>query len=126
MVPPTELTMSQVLEYILFQPGLFLDYLAFPYKIAKQVEPLQIGFNLERHRAMLVEGHADAVMTLTTPADLAAIVVRAVEYEGTWPVTGGIRGNRLTFLQIVEIGERVRGAFTPVPPFWVLLVKAVH
>ncbi|KAK7911073.1 NAD(P)-binding protein [Apiospora marii] len=100
---------EKVLEYTLFQPGLFLDYLAFPHKTAKHVEPLQIGFNFERHRAMLVEGHEDAVMTLTTVADLAAIVARAVEYEGTWPATGGIRGNRLTFSQIIEIGERVRG-----------------
>ncbi|KAK8067242.1 hypothetical protein PG997_013989 [Apiospora hydei] len=99
----------QVLEYTLFQPGLFLDYLAFPHKTANHVEPLQIGFNFERLRAMVVEGHEDAVITLTTAADLAAIVARAVEYEGTWPTTSGIRGNRLTFSQIIEIGERVRG-----------------
>ncbi|KAK8017730.1 hypothetical protein PG993_014056 [Apiospora rasikravindrae] len=78
---------EKVLEYTLFQPGLFLDYLAFPYKTATHVVPLQIGFNFERLRAMVVEGHEDAVMTLTTAADLAAVVTRAVEYEGAWPTT---------------------------------------
>ncbi|KAK7966217.1 uncharacterized protein PG986_000494 [Apiospora aurea] len=100
---------EKVLEYTLFQLGLFLDYLAFPHKTANHVEPLQIGFNFERLRAMVVEGHEDAVITLTTAADLAAIVARAVESEGTWPTTSGIRGNRLTFSQIIAIGERVRG-----------------
>ena len=58
---------------------------------------------------MVVDGHENAIMTLTTVADLAAIIVRAVDYEGRWPTTGGIRGNRLTFSQILEIGRRVRG-----------------
>lgn len=50
-------------------------------------------------------------MTLTTAADLAAIVARAVDYDGKWPVNGGIRGNRVTYSQIIEIGERVRGEY---------------
>ena len=53
-------------------------------------------------------------MTLTTVADLASIVARAVDYEGKWPVTGGISGNRLTFSQIVEMGSRVRGKTIPI------------
>ncbi|KAK6833485.1 NAD(P)-binding protein [Apiospora arundinis] len=100
---------EKILEYTLFQPGLFLDYLAFPYKTAKHIDPLQLGFNFGKNRAMVVEDHEDAVVTLTTAADLAAIVARAVEYEGTWPTTSGIRGNRLTFSQVIGIGERVRG-----------------
>ncbi|KAK8101495.1 hypothetical protein PG999_011869 [Apiospora kogelbergensis] len=106
---------ENVLEYTLFQPGLFLDYLAFPHKTAKYVEPLQLGFDLGKYRAMAVEDHEDAIVTLTTSADLAAIVACAVEYEGTWPTTGGISGNRLTFSQVIAIGERVRvGSLTRV------------
>ena len=56
-----------------------------------------------------MDGHEDAIMTLTTVADLAAVVARAIDYDGRWPTTGGIRGNRLTFSQILEIGRRVRG-----------------
>ncbi|KAH8822016.1 hypothetical protein F5884DRAFT_769710 [Xylogone sp. PMI_703] len=104
---------KKVLEYTLFQPGLFLDYLAYPYKTSKHVHPLQSIFDFEHRRAVIVEGHEDAIMTLTTVADVAAVVARAVDYEGEWPATGGIRGNRVTFEQVLEIGRRVRGrAFT--------------
>ncbi|KAI0886562.1 NAD(P)-binding protein [Annulohypoxylon maeteangense] len=100
---------GQVLEYTLFQQGIFLDYLAYPYKTSKHVDPLQSVFDFENRRAIVVDGHEDAIMTLTTVADLARVVARAVDYEGTWPKVSGIRGNRVTFSQIVEIGERIRG-----------------
>lgn len=59
---------------------------------------------------MVLAGHEDtAVLTLTAVADFAAVVARAVDCEGRWPVDGGICGNRLTFADILGIGERVRG-----------------
>lgn len=61
-------------------------------------------------RAMVVDDHEDAIMTVTSVADVAAVVSRTVDYEGSWPTTGGIRGNRVTFSQVLEIGRRVRGA----------------
>ncbi|KEF57113.1 uncharacterized protein A1O9_07303 [Exophiala aquamarina CBS 119918] len=100
---------ENVIEYTLFQPGIFLDYLAFPHKTSKYIDPLQTFFDIQNKRAIVVAGHEDAIMTLTTAADLAAIVARAVDYEGKWPIYGGIRGNRCTFSQIIEIGGRVRG-----------------
>lgn len=99
----------QVIEYTLFQPGLFLDYLACPYKTAKYVEPLQTVFDYQSCRAMMVDGHKDAIMTVTSVADLAGIVARAVDHEGNWPEIGGIRGNRMTFSEIISIGEKIRG-----------------
>ena len=57
----------------------------------------------------MVEGHEDAIMTLTAAADVAAIVARAIEYEGQWPEVGGIIGSRMSFSQIIELGEKVRG-----------------
>ncbi|KAH8651322.1 hypothetical protein BX600DRAFT_489765 [Xylariales sp. PMI_506] len=100
---------EEVIEYTLFQPGLFLDYLAYPYKTSKYMDPLQSVFDFQNRRAIVVEGHEDAIMTLTTLADLAAIVVRAVDHEGRWPIIGGISGSRLTFSEILEIGNKVRG-----------------
>jgi hypothetical protein len=86
-----------------------LDYLAFPYKTSKHVDPLQTVFNFQDRRAIVVEGHENAIMTLTTVADAAAVIARAVDYDGKWPKNGGIRGNRVTVAQILEIGSRVRG-----------------
>lgn len=51
-------------------------------------------------------------MTLTSVADTAAVIARAVGFDGKWPAVGGIRGNRVTISQILEIGTRVRGRDT--------------
>lgn len=59
---------------------------------------------------MVVDNHEDTVITFTTVSDLAAVVALAVGYEGKWPTTGGIRGNRITFSQIIDIGRRIRGS----------------
>lgn len=70
--------------------------------------PLNTMFDFENRRAIVVDGH-DFVMTFTTVQDLAGVVAEAVDYDGEWPVIGGIRGNRVTVSQILKIGERVRG-----------------
>ena len=98
-----------MLEYTLFQPGLFLEYLAFPHKTAKYLQPLQTVFDFDKCRAIVVQGHQDAVMSLTSVRDLAEIIAKTVELKGQWPVTFGVKANRLTFHDIVAIGERVRG-----------------
>jgi nucleoside-diphosphate-sugar epimerase len=99
---------KKVLEYSLFQPGLFTDYLAIPYMKTKHVKALDTFFDYEKRRLLLPEGDDNAIV-FTTVKDLANVVVRAVEYEGAWPVIGGIQGSRVTMNQLVEMGEKVRG-----------------
>ncbi|TVY21625.1 Oxidoreductase swnN [Lachnellula arida] len=99
---------EKILEYTLFQPGLFLDYLATPYKTAKHLEPLNTMIDFQNRRAIVVDGH-DTVMTYTTVQDLAAVVVRAVDLGGEWPMSGGISGNKLPISQVLKIGEKLRG-----------------
>lgn len=48
-------------------------------------------------------------MTMTTVADLCNVVARAIEFEGEWPVVGGIRGNDLTMGELLTLAEKVRG-----------------
>lgn len=98
----------QVLEYTLFQPGLFLNYLAAPYQTAKYVAPLQTMFDYQGRRGIVIHEH-DPTFTFTTVEDLAAIVAKAIEYDGEWPVIGGISGNRVPISKIIEFGEKVRG-----------------
>lgn len=102
---------SKAIEYTLFQPGLFLDYLAFPHKTSKHIAPLQTVFDFQNARALVVEGHEDAAVTFTSAKDLAGVIARAIEHDGEWPSVGGIQGNRVTFSQLLDIGARVRGAF---------------
>lgn len=55
------------------------------------------------------EGCDDVKITLTTAQDLANVVVKAIEYEGEWPVNGGIKGCDLTIAELIRLGEAVRG-----------------
>ncbi|KAF2442368.1 NAD(P)-binding protein [Karstenula rhodostoma CBS 690.94] len=109
---------GKVLEYCLFTPGLFLNYLAFPKKTSKHLSPLGTVFDFQNRRAILVDGYETANVTLTTVTDFATVMVIAIDYEGTWPEFGGIQGNKVTVKQIIEIGEKVRGC-----PFAVEKVK---
>ncbi|KAK1761850.1 NmrA-like family protein [Phialemonium atrogriseum] len=106
---------GKVLEYTLFQPGLFMDYLASPHKTAKYVTPLDTFIDFENRKAIVVDGYENAILTLTAVRDIAGMVARAVEYDGEWPKIGGIRGNRVAISQILEIGERVRGVISGRP-----------
>ncbi|KAJ6442815.1 GTP-binding protein ypt4 [Purpureocillium lavendulum] len=108
---------EKVLEYSLFQPGIFTNYFTHPHKSASHVVPIETPIDFQRHRALVVDGADNARLTLTTVQDLAQVVALAVEYTGEWPVIGGIRGTELTVKQLIAIGEKIRGlflAYTPV------------
>lgn len=60
-------------------------------------------------RALTVDGSEDDVLTLTTAQDVANVVVRAIEYEGEWPLVSGIRGANVTIGQLIALGEKIRG-----------------
>ena len=49
------------------------------------------------------------MITLTTAQDLAVIVVKAVDYDGEWPVNGGIRGSEISVAALIRMGEKIRG-----------------
>jgi hypothetical protein len=103
----------QVLEYTLFQPGLFLDYLASPYQTAKHVAPLDVFINYEKLRAIVIDGHEDVTITLTTAADAAAVIAKAIDSDNEWPEISGIQGDRATLSQVIKLGEKVRGTWNP-------------
>ncbi|RDW83791.1 uncharacterized protein DSM5745_04117 [Aspergillus mulundensis] len=102
---------KQVLQYALFQPGLFADYLAAPHRTSRYIVPLQIPVDFANRRAILVDGvdAENARITLTTVADFAAVMVKAVEWTGEWPVDSGIAGTTMTLSELVRLGEKVRG-----------------
>ncbi|KAH7111903.1 hypothetical protein B0J13DRAFT_659448 [Dactylonectria estremocensis] len=100
---------KKVLEYTLFQQGIFLNYFASPFKTAKHLTPLNLFIDLQNRRAILLKGHEEDSLTLTTVQDLARVVSRAVEYEEEWPVIGGITGNKVTIGQLLALGEKLRG-----------------
>jgi hypothetical protein len=100
---------TKVLEYCLFQPGLFMDYLTYPHKSAKYITPIATPFDLNGRRFLVVDNEHEMIVTLTTAEDLANIVVKAIDFEGEWPVIGGIKGTTLTVGELIALGEKIRG-----------------
>lgn len=101
---------KKVLEYCLFTPGLFTNYLAYPYQSARHVRVFEQSINFHERRVLVPEGGEDCVMSFTTVQDFARVVALAVEYEGEWPVDGGITGGRTTVGELIAMGEKIRGA----------------
>ncbi|XPT00445.1 hypothetical protein M3J09_009598 [Ascochyta lentis] len=100
---------KKVLEYCLFQPGMFTDYLSRPYMTAKHVKSLETPFDFQNRKMLIREGGEGDLMTFTTVQDLANVVAKAVEYEGEWPVIGGMRGSSISIARLIELGEDIRG-----------------
>ncbi|KAE8394149.1 hypothetical protein BDV23DRAFT_147960 [Aspergillus alliaceus] len=111
---------KKVLEYTLFQPGLFVNYFTHPHQSSRHVHSMEMTIDFANRRAILLDGGDDDYLTLTTVQDVANVVARAVDFEGEWPVVGGIRGTDVTIRQLVALGEKVRGG----APFKIERVKA--
>ncbi|KAL6354237.1 hypothetical protein LRP88_12571 [Fusarium phalaenopsidis] len=99
----------EVLQYTRFQVGSFMDYLCHPFKASKYITTLPLNIDLEKKRAIVVEGSLDDEMAYTSAGDIAHVVARAVDYQGEWPVIGGIEGDKITIGQLLKIGEKIRG-----------------
>ena len=99
----------QVIEYTLFQPGVFMEYIGYPKKTAKHMTVIHTVAGFESRRIIGLQGHFDDHVTFTSVQDIAEVVARAIEYEGEWPVWGGISGDKLSLNQIKDIGEKLQG-----------------
>ena len=87
-----------------------MNYLTRPYKSSKHVHALEIPFDFANRRALVLDGGDNDRITFTTVQDLANVVARAVDYEGEWPVVGGIRGTDISVGELIALGEKIRGA----------------
>ncbi|KAL7765592.1 hypothetical protein ACKLNR_003508 [Fusarium oxysporum f. sp. zingiberi] len=99
---------KKVIEYTLFQFGLFTNYMTYPHKSSKHVNLFETPVNFHGCRALLVDD-GEAVITLTTAQDAAKVTALAVEYEGEWPVVSGVKGTDITMNELVALGEKIRG-----------------
>ncbi|KEF57074.1 uncharacterized protein A1O9_07264 [Exophiala aquamarina CBS 119918] len=101
------------LEFCLFQPGLFLDYLIFPHSTTKHAQLFCTPWDLQNRRAIIPEG-PDFPLVLTTVGDLVKVVVEAVTFQGTWPERGGICGNKFMNSEFLKLAESIRGEIRPI------------
>ncbi|OKL60369.1 hypothetical protein UA08_04152 [Talaromyces atroroseus] len=100
---------KKVLEYSLFQPGMFLNYFTHPYQSSKHIHVMESFLSFGNRRIIKLEGGDDDIVSVTTVQDLANVVARAIGFEGEWPVIGGIQGTKISVGQLIALGEKVRG-----------------
>ena len=101
----------QVIEYSLFQPGLFVDLLTHPYSGLKHLATFEAHIDINKRRILALEGGDGGIMSLITVEDFVNITIQAIEYEGEWPVVGGIKGNDITYEALIALVKKVRGKF---------------
>jgi nucleoside-diphosphate-sugar epimerase len=89
-----------------------MDYLCHPYKTAKYITTTVVNIDFVKRHAIVVEGTLDDEITYTSVEDIANIVTRAIDFEGEWPVVGGISGDRISIRQLLKVGEELRGQQT--------------
>ncbi|KAM0558096.1 hypothetical protein ACHAPJ_005263 [Fusarium lateritium] len=109
---------EKVIEYTLFQFGLFTNYMTYPFKSSKHVQMFETPINFHGRRALLVDD-GEAVITLTTAQDAAQVTALAIEDEREWPLVSGVKGSDITLNELVALGEKIRGG-----PFTVEKLKS--
>jgi len=72
---------------------------------------MEVPFDFNKRRALVLDGGDNDRITLTTVQDLANVVARAIDFEGEWPVVSGIKGANISIGQLIALGEKIRGAF---------------
>ncbi|KAM5364061.1 hypothetical protein ACJZ2D_011678 [Fusarium nematophilum] len=100
---------GKVLEYSLFTPGIFMDYLGPPQKLnEKNLSYSGLFIDFEKCRAILPE-ETDALISFVAVDDFTAVVSEALGCDSEWPVIGGISGSKLTISDLLRLGETIRG-----------------
>lgn len=70
---------------------------------------MEIPFDFDKCRALVLDGGNNDRITFTTVQDLANTVANAIDFEDEWPVVGGIRGSIISVGQLIAMGEKIRG-----------------
>ncbi|CAK7199670.1 hypothetical protein SEUCBS139899_002353 [Sporothrix eucalyptigena] len=96
---------KQVLEYTLFQVGMFLEYAAYPRRLSKYTPVQATLWQLNKARIVGIRGYENDPVTVTSVRDIAGVVRRAVEYKDKWPVIGGIQGQQVSVNQFKKVVE---------------------
>ncbi|EWZ30332.1 hypothetical protein FOZG_15823 [Fusarium oxysporum Fo47] len=99
---------KKVLEYSMFFPGVFMNYLAPPEKMGADLSYIKPFIDFEYCRAILPE-QTDITVSFSTIQDLGRVVAKALDYESEWPVLGGIAASKTSISDLLQLGERIRG-----------------
>lgn len=90
-----------------------MNYLTHPYQSSRHVHSIETPFDFAKRRAILLDGSDNNRLVFTAVQDVANVVARAIDFEGEWPVVGGIQGTNVSIAQLIALGEKLRGASMP-------------
>ncbi|KAL4784437.1 pyridoxal phosphate-dependent transferase [Aspergillus varians] len=101
-----ELLKKTTLQFTRVVPGFFMDYWGMPH-VRANLSPMTIGVDMVNCEAA-IPGDGNDVICMTYTYDMAAFIARLLEVE-EWEEFSVVVGDAVTFNQLVEVGERVRG-----------------
>ncbi|KAL4819612.1 pyridoxal phosphate-dependent transferase [Aspergillus spinulosporus] len=97
---------SSTLQFTRVIPGFFMDYWGMPY-VKSQLSQMTIAVDMANCEAA-IPGDGNDIIAMTYSYDTASFIARLLESE-KWDEFSVVIGDEVTYNQLVEIGERVRG-----------------
>lgn len=99
---------SKTLQFTRVVPGFFMDYWGMPH-VRTNIKPMTFGVDMQSCEAV-IPGDGNDVICMTYTYDMAVFMARLLEVEH-WEEFSVVVGDEVTFNQLVEAGERIRGKF---------------
>ncbi|KAJ5690903.1 hypothetical protein N7462_005295 [Penicillium macrosclerotiorum] len=97
---------SSNLQYTRVIPGFFMDYWGMP-NIRTNMVPFTYAIDILNARA-IIPGDGNNVITMTYTYDMARFIVKLLDLE-EWPEFSFIGGDDITFNQLLDIAQELRG-----------------
>lgn len=95
------------LQYCLFQPSVFIDYLAHPYPLSPGLITWPFFIDFESRRAMVLDD-GDIPIVLTACSDVSEVLALALDDPKPWPIVGGMQGVKTNINEILMLGKKIR------------------
>jgi phosphoserine aminotransferase len=94
------------LQFTRVIPGFFMDYWGIPH-VKTNIEHITFAVDMVNCEAV-IPGDGNDVVGMTYTYDMAAFIAELLEVE-EWEEFSVVVGDEVTFNQLLEIGEEVRG-----------------
>ncbi|KAF7585968.1 hypothetical protein BBP40_009759 [Aspergillus hancockii] len=94
------------LQYTRVIPGFFMDYWGMPV-VRTNLQPFTFGIDIASCQAA-IPGDGNDVLCMTYTYDMAAFMVRLLDEE-KWPEFSVIVGDQITYNQLLQLAEQIRG-----------------
>ena len=106
-VPVMEKVRASGIEYTLFTNGVLMEYFASPQRASASLPPEIIGVDFNKSEANIT-GTGDEPFCVTLAEDVGRFVAAALELD-RWEERSMMIGSRVTWNELVRLGEKIRG-----------------